>query len=73
MTTLDIIRGMVRPIVTLEVVTTLVVIIARIFWNSSVPEMGTEVYVGIIAAFTTLVATISGFWFAQRSANRNNG
>jgi len=68
---LEFIRAVVRPIVTLEVITAFVVIVVRIFWNSTLPLMPVEVLIGFITAFTTTVATIAAFWFAQRSATRS--
>lgn len=62
---MDRIRGSVRPIVTLQITTVFSLIVLR-FLAGPIPAIPVEVIIGFIAAFTSTVATVIGFWFGQR-------
>lgn len=64
---LDFIRGSVRPIVTLQFTTVLSAIIVKWIWSTPFPPVPVEIIIGLVSAFTTTVATVVAFWFAQRS------
>ena len=66
---LDLIRGLVRPVATLGVLATLCAIIVRLTWHLAVPALPESVFVALLAAFTTTVATIVAFWFGSRKSN----
>lgn len=63
---LDLIRGITRPVITLLLVSTLCVVVLRIVRVSSIPGLSPDVWLVLIASFTTGVATAVGYWFGSR-------
>lgn len=68
---LDYIRGIVRPLVTLMLVTTLCVTFIKIITKVTIPDLSADVFIMIIAGFISSVSTALAFWFASRQ-NKSN-
>ena len=64
---LELIRGLTRPLVTLALVGILCAIVVRLVWSVKSPELPAEVWVGLVASFTTAVTAALAFWFSSRN------
>ena len=67
MNLLGIVRGLVRPLVTLTLTFTLAASVLRIVWTATIPPLPEAVWVGIVTAFTSILGTCAAFWFASRN------
>lgn len=64
MNIVEVIRGLVRPVVTFVVILVLAVMVIYLVIKFADLEMAKNV----AAAFLVLVASITGFWFGQRTS-----
>lgn len=65
----EIIRGLVRPVVTFLAVLVLAYVVIYLVMKFADLDMARSV----VASFLVLVGTIAGFWFGQRSKTTTNG
>lgn len=59
---IEIIRGLVRPIITFLIISSMVVIVCFLAFKFADAEMAKNV----ISAFLVLVASLASFWFGSR-------
>ena len=60
---LQLLRGSVRPLATLTLLTALTVAFIRIIWTQTLAE---AVITGIVVGFSNLASGLIGMWFGQR-------
>ena len=60
---LQLLRGSVRPMVTLGLTAVLAAAFVYIVWTK---DLATEVLTGIVVGVTGMVGTVVGVWFGQR-------
>lgn len=61
---LQVLRGAVRPIVTLALVGALVIAFLRVLWTAALPQ---DTLVSIVVGFIATVGTVVGVWFGARN------
>lgn len=65
MNIVEVIRGLVRPVVTVIATLALAIILVYLVFNYSNLDMAKDV----LSAFLVLAASVIGYWFGQRKSN----